>query len=354
MNSYSSYFYYGLVFFIFVIVFWGVTYTADWFIYENFYSGKIESRDIGFAYLTEFFNNLNAEYRILYRFHIILMGGAYVVFLHRIKSSAWILILYMVLNYVALGNQIRFYVALPLTFIALHEFLVARNLTSYILITILSFLLHFSVIIFQLCFFVVYYAALYLQRNVILLIAVVNLVGFFLLLSGVGFQERYLDYLSADRTSSWLGGIYNILPSLVSVICIILIHRYLEYEKDDIYSGEDDVEDYEEVDGVVADDGEDEMLNFLFIMSTCTTLLILPSLQMQILCHRFISTCLPIWLTYGIKAYSTSFFYKRQILLLMSLMVVLPFLWSYVFPFVLGIDPHFIIEAALMIESYEL
>lgn len=346
MVSYRSFISYTLVFFIFIAVFWGVTYTADWVNYESFFTGKQESRDIGFAYLTDVFNNLDAEYQILFRFHIVLMAAAYLLFFSRIRASAWIIAFYVVINYVALGNQIRYYVALPLTFLALYEFVIKRNSLYYLLFTVVSVLMHFSILVFQLCFFLVYYLSLYFRRSLLSVIIVVNIVGFFLLMSGLGFQERYVAYLSEDRTSTWIGGLYNILPSLISILCLLMIRRYIDLEKSFIC--------YDDSENVASCyDDYDEVFDFLFVLSVSTSLLILPSLQMQILCNRFIFACLPVWLAFGIMGFSCSVYYRWRIFLLLLPVVILPILWTFVFPFVFGIDPHFIVEAVLMIESYE-
>lgn len=369
MSSNRSFISYFFVFFLFIAVYWGVTYTADWVNYESFFDGKQESRDIGFAYLTELFNDLDADYIVLFRFHIVLMAGAFLHFMRKINAPAWILIVFLFINYVALGNQIRYYVALPLTFLALYEYVIKKNPFTYLLFTIASVLMHFSILIFHLCFFIVYYLSLYLHNRLLFFIYVVNIVGFFLLVSGLGFQERYVEYLSEERTSTWIGGIYNFLPSLISILSIIKIKQYVDSEYSNDYSDNNgdvvDSEDKGREDEALEDEdcGDDDdgtsvnndvVFYFLFILSISTSLLILPSLPMQILCNRFITPCFTVWLAFGIKAFSYSAYYRWRILFLLSLIVIVPVLWTFVFPFVFGIEPHFLIEAALMIESYEL
>ena len=369
MSSNRSFISYFFVFFLFIAVYWGVTYTADWVNYESFFDGKQESRDIGFAYLTEFFNDLDVDYIVLFRFHIVLMAGAFLLFMRRINAPAWIVAFFIVLYYVPLGNQIRFYVALPLTFLALYEYVIKKNLFLYFVLTGVSVLMHFSILVFQLCFFIVYYLSLYLHNRLLFFILVVNIIGFFLLVSGLGFQERYVDYLSEERTSTWIGGIYNFLPSLISILSIIKIKQYVDSENSNDFNDKNgDVVDRENIvredetleDEACEDDGDvvsvnnDLVFNFLFILSICTSLLVLPSLPMQILCNRFITPCFTVWLAFGIKAFSYSVFNQWRVLLLLFLIVIVPVLWTFVFPFVFGIEPHFLIEAALMIESYEL
>ena len=328
----KSVFSYVLVFIIFLLAYWGVTYTADGKGYEMFFQGKLESRDKGFEFLALLFDNLGYGYSYLYRFHIVCMALFYILFLKCVKSPPYILIAFLIVNYVALGNQIRFYVALPLSYIALYELGVKRKYISYLLLSGLSIMFHSTLIILHGC--VLLYCFIINRRfskRTVIMVLLSNMFIWLILHKGLSVAEQYGSYLSKDGASSTGGGVYNLVPSLIAFLVIYALKRQLQ-----------------------SCSNYDATLRFIYVLSFSTSMLLLISIHVQIFANRFISSCFLVWLTYCISAKVYLPKSKKYLANLATVSIVIVFfLWSYIMPYLMGLTPHSLIEAGLMLESYE-
>ncbi|MFR5682861.1 MAG: EpsG family protein [Clostridia bacterium] len=133
----------------------------------------------------------------------------------------------IVFNYVAIGNQIRFYLAFPLVLLAFFE-LVTKRYVLTVLLFIIAILEHKSVIILFAVLvvfkFLVYRLSL---KKQMLLILLANIIIFFLLNFSDSFDEKYDDYQSAGNISSLAGGIFNVVPYLLPIYSCVRISKIL-------------------------------------------------------------------------------------------------------------------------------
>lgn len=283
----NKYHWYSYIFaiIIFALAYWGITTNSDWTAYETWYSGGGTGVDKAFAYLSLWFNNHGLSYRMLYRFHIILMAVLNILLFRKLRVNPVLFVIVMLLfNYVALGNQIRYYVGFPLALLSVSCFLEKRYAIS-VLLGILGYFFHSSLLLLFACFFC-YYVILRKLKKFWFAIAIVvsNFVLFYLIHNYLS-SEHYETYLFGDRVSSILGGIYNLFPSFVYLFFTHKIDRIIK-------------EDYPEY-------ATTSEYKFLYGCIMMGMVLLVCSLQTQIISHRLMGvSLLPIWLAYFVKSYN--------------------------------------------------
>lgn len=322
---------------IFIIAFWGVTYTTDWNGYEMFYETGLESRDLAFDFLSEKFRDMGLDYRNLYQFHIILIASLYIVFFHRVSNKTLLLVLFCLLtNYVAIGNQIRFFVAFPLALLATHKFVMSgiKNKVLSCFLMVLSVLFHFSMIIYYALFFSFYY---FLERKSvkiqIISIVLGNIVLLYLLSYSSLIDDQYVDYFEKSHLSSFSGGLLTAFPAIFSW-CLVFRFRLLSHLNNSVL--------YE------------DWCKFLYVSSISTSMILFAGLSMQVFISRFILTVIPLcilYLLYGQEVCSSAALRSRTNSYILSIVLV-SLASRYLFPFVLGIFPEYCIYAIEMLTSY--
>lgn len=309
----------------FMISFWFVTYTADWAGYEYFFNNEDTIKgDLAFSFLTQLLKSCGFyDYSSLFHLHIILMGIIFPIFFYKVKENPLpYTLLYILLYYVPLANQIRYYVAFPLSLLALYYILYRRKYLVGIVITLLSFLFHRTIIIFIIIG--VFFSFLRKRIKAPIYVLLGNLVVFlfFPFIYGSSDAEAYSTY--RENISSVFGGIYNMIPSVIAIAAVVLLNS--------------------KVKGI-----NDKKYGFLLTLSLASTVLLLLSLRIQILCNRMISPLAPIWVLYFSYCMKKGYVTKKLGKIVIWGIVFIFLSWNTYVPYLLGISNTLVNEEMLLI-----
>lgn len=273
---------------IFCFAFWGVTYTADWAGYEYFFNeGEDIKEDIGSVFL---FNILKDhgydDFRVAFRIHIILMGVLFAFVFNKLGLNPIpYTILLIVLSYVPLANQIRYYVAFPAMLLSVIYFIEKRYIKC-ILLFIFAIVFHRTTVLLGLVFLIYYlfsgktlnnsrhkkYITLGLSFSLLFLLIMYTRLGVYL--------GDYAYYTSSTQKSSTFGGMFNLLPCLLSIPAVLYYDQRVKKRHVEI----------------IRYNYNQYRLFLLFSIATC---ILMPlCLRIQILNTRMIVRFFTIWIAY--------------------------------------------------------
>ncbi|WP_065219912.1 MULTISPECIES: EpsG family protein [Butyricimonas] len=321
---------------IFVLAYWGINYMSDWEGYEHFFYYPEKSRDVLYAFLSEIFKDKGYSFTDLYKFHILLISFSYICLFKSLKINPILIVLVsLAFNYVAIGNQIRYYLAFPLTLYAFLRW-VKKEYIFAIILLIISVLEHKSAIILfsVLAIFRKYLYKCSFQKQ-FLLILLANVIIFFLFDYSSSFDEKYDDYKKISQISSLTGGVFNVMPYLLSIYSCVKINNM--FRKGDLELT------------------RSPNYIFLYTCSIAPTVFLFSGLYIQILANRFIIAMFPIWIAFFIYSFRNSTLKKtRKTISMMAWisMIVLMF-WKFCLNPLLGIVDYFV-EMYLMLSSYQI
>lgn len=323
-------------FIVFVLAYWGVTYTSDWEGYLFFFNNSEISRDPMFAFLSEFFKNRGYTFTDLYKFHIILISFSYIYIFKSTRVNPLLLIfISIVFNYVAIGNQIRFYLAFPLILLAFWGLVTKRYIFTAILFTI-AILEHKSVIILFVVL-VVFKCLVYRRsfKKQVLLILFANIIIFFLLKFSSLFDEKYDNYQSSGNISSLAGGIFNVVPYLLPIYSCLRISKIVRRKAPELR--------------------DRPIYEFLYTCSIAPLVFLISGLYVQVLTNRFIIAFLPIWFAFFIYVYHYPLpsKTKKTISIMAWISILIIIFWMFCLMPQLGFVDYFI-EIYLMLSSYHM
>ena len=318
--------YYILSVLFFIIALWGVTYTADWAGYEMSFENELERKDLAFGFIGKLLGNFGYyDYQSVFRAHVILMGVLFPAFILRWQKKPLIIsALFIVLFYVPLANQIRYYVAFPLALLALQALICDKNKFLFLFFFIIAFAFHSSILFFIIvvCF---YNYILVKRKNLVVDILMVNIfmgfVFFFGLKYLIAIVGDFSVYLTADNQVSTLaGGVYSAFPYMIAVALVIYIHNRIKEKYPLLLT--------------------DKSYMFLFVLCTATSLLFTISFKTQIVRHRFINPIFLIWMIYFVFVAMNvkSKYLKRLSYSSIVTVIVLIVLWQTIVPYYLGIS----------------
>ena len=342
-----SVFRYCIAVVLFCLAFWGVTYTADWAGYEfSFENGMNIKEDIGSTFLFNFLKDRGYnDFQLAFRVHIILMGLLFpFVFKKLGLNPIPYTILLILLSYVQLANQIRYYVAFPATLLFI-IFYTEKHYIKSILFFIFAVLFHRTIIILGLVLLAYYlYAGKTLNNKRHKAYVTFGLVGSLLFLlimyTHLGaYLGEYADYTSDSRTSSIIGGLFNLLPCLLGIPVVLYYDQRVKKTHSEII--EYSFNSYR--------------LLLLFSIATCVLMPL--SLRMQIFNTRMIVRFFTIWIAYLVYIRSTGkkLGVKMNTSLVIIVLIAFNIIHQTILPYLLGITETPIPEELLMIlVSYRL
>jgi hypothetical protein len=266
---------------IFFILLLGVKETADSEGYMNFFENDEVKTDFLFRNLSTLFTNFGMEYYQLFQFHVILFGILYTFFISRFTNNIFlILIFYLLMLYVPLANQIRYYLAFGFFLNAIYLLYFSKKKYLAYLFIIISILSHSAITLF--------YGFIILNKfsqnnNYLKRCLIISLVFFALIfsLNSLGlnaFIGNYELYFSNDAMSSLLGGVFNALPNII-IIILLYIRAKIALKKHEVFK-------------------QDKSFQILYRLSFYSVIFMPASLYIQILSHRYIQASLIIWLCF--------------------------------------------------------
>lgn len=332
---------YILALLLFILAFYGVRYTSDMDTYQLYYDKEVDFHDYAFDAISIYLRMQGYDFMHLFHLCIIIIGVLTVFHIGVLKRNP-ILIIFIILltNYVAIGNQIRFFIAFPLVLLSFYFFKVKDKRIIALLLTILAASFHNSILL-MIGMIIIAWCLLKMKSGTMLLgILTINLVMYYIVgNSELSSQLGKASYLESEYTSSFAGGLFNLFPSLLSIVLIYSMNSNIKRQFAQIY--------------------KDDMYQYLLIVSFAPVSILLLGIYMQIIVTRFANSLLYVWTIYYIyiiintrHKLPRSIFQRAFLYLYVTIGIRL--IWLYVLP-VLGIyKSNYLPQLLQMINSYRL
>jgi len=235
----------GIIFSIilFYSIFLGVTDTTDWKGYEYIFQNKEMPIDFLFRYLSYKGDEFNFGFKLIYQLHIILIGVMLIHFISKFNSNIFFIVSFILLIlFVPLANQIRYFLALALYLNAIYYYCVKEKYFLFFFIATLSILSHIAIIplyLFVPLFMIKSYKIFIRYSIIISLITFLSVVSLFKTgLLPIAFFDHFNAYIDSDHKSSILGGLFYLVPIILigfllkSELNKLTKLKILEFDKD--------------------------------------------------------------------------------------------------------------------------
>lgn len=324
---------------IFSFAFWGITYTSDWEGYVYGFENQNFSRDVAFEWMSEICQKKGWNFVILYRFHILLMAVLYSILYKILKlNPITFVLLTLLVGYVGLGNQIRYYVAFPITLIAcfiIHKKQQTSSIISSVLLQGGSMCFHSTTIILYVLFLFARFILIRFSPQIMLALTIVaNLIIFYVIYKTNWLvDEQYDAYKSLELTSSLAGGIFNSTPALLA---LYYIWRIKINNKEAFFQCQE--------------------CSFIYTLAISVLPLILISFYMQILGSRILVALLPLYIGMfdRVSKITKRLKYKRMCYHSVCFILIFFIIWKFILPIILNVNMQTLNELVLMLKSYTL
>lgn len=315
---------------IYFFSFYGVTETADSSAYEFVFKHPEIKVEFLFRELSDYLSEKGYSYIILYKIHIIVIGVLFIKFISRFTTNIFLIFGYFILlNYVPLANQIRYFLSLSFFLNGLYSFYISKNKIKFGLYSLFAVLSHYYV---PVLFLFLFFNRTKNDHQYIKKLTKYGFIGFFLVLMFIviGFLSSLFSltlYFNAQKTSSILGGLYNLLPYLIILFFMVKRHKGV-LDKYPILQ-------------------QDIKFHFLYRLSLFPILFLPASLFAQILAHRYCFPFLLIWLIYFIYPLKN----KRDFTTIVNYIVIITIVMIFMFYYhyflsniILGHESHYFKE----------
>lgn len=266
---------------VFFLLLLGVKETADSEGYMNFFENDEVKIDFLFRYLSSIFTDWGMNYYELYQFHVILFGILYTFFISRFTNNIFlILIFYLLISYVGLANQIRYYLSFGFFLNAIYFlYFTKKKYLAYFFIA-MSLLSHSAIALFYGFIILNKYSKKHTYLKICLIISLIFFVLIFSL-NSLGLNAyigNYDAYFNEEGASSLLGGIFNAMPHII-ILILLYIRAKVALKKHEVFV-------------------DDKAFQLLYRLSFYSVIFIPASLNIQILSHRYVQASLIIWLCF--------------------------------------------------------
>jgi hypothetical protein len=263
----------------FYVFFYGITDTADWEMYKDFFLYEEIEIDFLFRYLSLLTIALGYSFDELYQFHILIYGYFLVKFISRFTQNILLVLgFYVFVAYVPLANQIRYYLALSFFLNGLYLFYFNEKKKSY-LFFILSLLSHSSMLIL--------FSFLLIEKRFgfseyikkCLLLSLIIFVGYNFIVSFglLDFLGKFKIYIVSDElVSSFAGGVFNELPFIITLTTLYFWLQKVIDKMPQIL--------------------EDKIFVFLYKLTFFSIIFVPISFNLQVLGHRYVQAFFIVWL----------------------------------------------------------
>lgn len=272
---------YVLAYFVFVLLFYGIRYTADWATYTQMIEHPELSLDLLFRFLAERVRG-ECGFSYIYKLHIVLMGGIYLLLLKRTVGCPFLAVIYAIDIYLFMANQIRFYLAWPLMLLAVLSFY-RKEFVAFALLAFLAVMSHKSLILLLPAVLVCDWALHRwpFSRALVILTAITLASG---LLTWVDFGSgfwlgRLQVYQKMVKDATFIGAVYNQLPYLVCLALVVSVHRRVLKAFPNVLT-------------------EDGTYRYLLVLSLTPLLFVGFSFYVMIFSQRFSQSMILIWFMY--------------------------------------------------------
>jgi len=319
----------------FYVFFYGITDTADWGMYDSLFKYEEIETDFLFRYLSLLTFALGYSFEDLFKLHILIYGYFLVKFISRFTQNTLLVIgFYVLVAYVPLANQIRYYLALSLFLNGLYFFYFNEKKKSY-LFFILSLLSHSSMVVLFSFLIVEKRIAFseYVKKCLLLSLFIFFGYNFIVSFGILDFLGKFKVYLiSSELVSGIFGGIFNEFPFIV-----ILTSLYFWIQSV-----------IKRIPYIL----EDKIFIFLYKLTFFSIIFIPISFNMQVIGHRYVQAFFIVWLC--LFVYTLNFIKSKaaniKYFIILSLYLIFLLYYNYFFSrIVLGENSSYYIE---FIKSY--
>lgn len=219
----NSYFF--IAFLLYQAFFYWVTETTDWKNYEYIFSHDERPVDYAFRFLCTLIKSYGYDYIHVYRLHVILTGFLLVNFISKFTIyRGFVTLMIVLLLYVQLANQIRFFLSLMLLLNSLYYLFNKRFLIGIIL-AFLSILSHIGIIPL---FLILIFALSFKSTNSLFNIVLWSMIPIFILIKllistlKIYFDSGFMIYLENEYGTSFTGAMFQLIPFIFSYLMLYI------------------------------------------------------------------------------------------------------------------------------------
>lgn len=324
-------------FLLYALVYYFVSDSSDWYEYEARFKYPFIGTDLFFIWMTDLLKLFSAEYRVLFRIHIILSALLYALFTSKISSKGYLITVFILLtNFVAMGNMIRYYVAFP-AFLCSFLYLYEKKYLRHVLLIAFALLNHVAILMVVLVAYLFFIFRKIVTMYPVWALIGTNIVAFICLnvaMSYVG--EHFILYFGEEYQSSLMGGIFAVASSLLVLFLIISVYRNTRQFDIEL--------------------SNHSLTSFLFIFSIASFSFVLISLSTQIFSNRFISPMLIVWVSFfcHIRNNTESEILQNYARLCLFLLLIIITIWTFFVPMFVLDSTFYIDEALILLRSISL
>lgn len=226
------YFFTVVLFAVLMVFTVGITNTADWNMYYHFFKYEVEETDFTYYRLSVLFHKYHLSFEDLFVFHIVLSALLTFFLVSRFTRNVfYVLLIYYLLDYVHVVNQIRYYLGFPILTLGFYYLFIQKRYILAIGLIAISLLTHIG-LLFLLLFIPLYYFVKpqkYL-KTVSLLSVLIFAIVFIISKTGLGTViEHFGSYLEREGISSFLGGFLSGIPYFLFIPFLLIISRKIDF-----------------------------------------------------------------------------------------------------------------------------
>jgi hypothetical protein len=254
-----------------------ITYTADYDMYSNFYDWNYDETDFLFRNLITFYHKNNWGFHALFATHVVAITLLFYFFIVKLNANVfYILSIFIAVIFIPYINQIRYFLAFPFFLLASYYLFYSRNLFLFFLFGLLGALSHSGVIVLYSYFLFYLFVPERFHSIILKYTAAVLFLASYLLFntSFYLYFDHFGEYLRNGNQSSILGGIFNVLPILATLVPLFLLDKK--------YTG----------------NRQDKTYLFLKRTSFFTVAFIPASIFIQIIGQRYVFPFLVVWIMF--------------------------------------------------------
>ena len=272
-----------LCFIIYYLLFGRITDTTDWTGYEFIFDNDDFQIDFMFRFLSSQTKLLNLSFVELYQFHVFLTALLLIFFITRFTSNLFFVLTFTILIlFIPLANQIRFFLSLSLFLNAIYFLFIERKFFLFFLLCCLSILNHIGILLLVLFIplFRIKNDKTFLKTLILLSIFILIITNIFFSIGSILDDLRLNAYITDNYKSSFLGALYYNLPVLIFVYYIFKKRQQIVFK---------------------IRQHRDKKLYLLYRFTLFSFIFIPASFLTQILLFRYCISVFFVWLLLNIK-----------------------------------------------------
>ena len=312
----------------------GLTYTADWQMYYWFFKNEDDKTDYVYYKLTLLFKQWGLSFDDLFRFHIIAINVLYYFLIRRFtRNYFYVMLVFIVINYVHSVNQLRFFLGLPIIHLGFYYLFQKKKLLIAIPLFILSCLCH-SALVLLLLLITLFYLSMKRYMLFLILSTIFSFIIVLILVkTGLIFALMHFgDYFQDEETSSFLGGLFNAFPYIIYLSFLYIENKRI-IKKFPQYL-------------------EDKMYQYLYKFSFFPVIFVPPAFVAPVIGHRYVIAFLIFWIMFYLYLIKGLDRQQRFLKFLMFTCVnILVACFYYILPDYFAKENHYLIELESMLKS---